>query len=250
MAASISASAGGTSCAPSDRYTLYPLSRGGLWLAVTMTPAAAPCARTACASTGVGSGRGSTSAGRPAPVATRAVSAANSRDPCRASYPITSGPGASRTASQVTSPAAAWRTTARFIPFGPARSGPRRPAVPNRSGPANRSARSAPSPSRAAAIAPRNSSRVAGSGSSSSQRSAVARRSSVLVMSGAEAVRANHLVIDGPARAEQVVRDGQEELVRLAVLYRHPPDAVPGLPAAAAGVLEFGGLLARELDVV
>ena len=40
-------------------------------------------------------------------------------------------------------PAAARRTTAAFIPFGPARSGPRRPAVPKVSGPANRSASSA-----------------------------------------------------------------------------------------------------------
>ena len=91
--ASISASAGGTICAPAPtsppsaapRYTLYPLSRGGLWLAVTITPATAESRRTANASTGVGSGPGSTSASRPAPVTTRAVSSANSFDRYRAS---------------------------------------------------------------------------------------------------------------------------------------------------------------------
>ncbi len=79
----------------------------------------------------MGNGSGSRSAARPAPVATRAVSSAKRRDPCRASKPITSGPVALRAASQVTRPAAAARTTARFMPFGPARSGPRSPAVPN-----------------------------------------------------------------------------------------------------------------------
>ena len=51
-------SAGGTICAPSPRYTLYPLSFGGLWLAVTITPAAQPRSVMETASTGVGSGRG------------------------------------------------------------------------------------------------------------------------------------------------------------------------------------------------
>ena len=58
MAAEISVSAGGTICAPSPRYTLYPLSFGGLWLAVTITPAAQPRSVIETASTGVGSGRG------------------------------------------------------------------------------------------------------------------------------------------------------------------------------------------------
>ena len=44
--------------APVPRYTLYPLSRRGLWLAVTITPAAAPSSVTAKASTGVGTGFG------------------------------------------------------------------------------------------------------------------------------------------------------------------------------------------------
>src|SRR5438067_619262 len=134
--AEISTSAGGAICAPKPtsppsegpRYTLYPLSCGGLCDAVTITPATASSARTAYASTGVGSGPGNTSAGRPAPVHTRAVSSANSRERCRASYPMTSGPSAPREPSQRTRPAAAARTTARFIPLGPARSGPRGPA--------------------------------------------------------------------------------------------------------------------------
>jgi hypothetical protein len=88
-----------------------------LWLAVTITPATASSARTAYASTGVGSGRGSSSAGRPAPVATWEVSAAKSYEPCRASYPMTSGPVQPRRASQPTSPAAVARTTARFMPL-------------------------------------------------------------------------------------------------------------------------------------
>ena len=92
----------------------------------------------------MGSARGRTSAGRPAPVATRAVSSANRREPCRASYPMTSGPvGVPFGRARRTRPAAACRTTARFMPLGPARIGPRSPAVPNVSGPAKRSASSA-----------------------------------------------------------------------------------------------------------
>jgi len=37
--ASISASTGGMTWAPSLRYSLYPLSAAGLWLAVIITPA-------------------------------------------------------------------------------------------------------------------------------------------------------------------------------------------------------------------
>ncbi len=54
MCALISRSTGETIWLPSPRYTLYPLSAGGLWLAVTITPAAQPRCRTANASTGVG----------------------------------------------------------------------------------------------------------------------------------------------------------------------------------------------------
>ena len=86
--ASISMSAGEMMRAPAPpgpprvvpKYTLKPLSSGGLWLAVIMTPAHASSARTAWANTGVGSTRGKTSARRPAPAATRAVSSANAAE--------------------------------------------------------------------------------------------------------------------------------------------------------------------------
>ena len=41
MRPSISASTGGMTWAPSLRYSLYPLSAAGLWLAVIITPAEA-----------------------------------------------------------------------------------------------------------------------------------------------------------------------------------------------------------------
>ena len=68
------------------------MSCGGLWLAVTITPATQPSSRIANASTGVGSGRGSTQTLNPAPVITSAVSRAKSSLWCRASYPTTTGP--------------------------------------------------------------------------------------------------------------------------------------------------------------
>ena len=89
MQAEISASAGGTIWLPSPRYTLYPLSSGGLWDAVTITPAAQPNSRIAKARTGVGSASGSTIAAIPAPAMMRAVSRANTSEFRRASYPMT-----------------------------------------------------------------------------------------------------------------------------------------------------------------
>ena len=56
MAASISASTGGTIWQPSPHHTLYPLSAGGLWLAVTMTPAAARSSTTPKGTSGVWQG--------------------------------------------------------------------------------------------------------------------------------------------------------------------------------------------------
>ena len=87
--AEMSASAGGTIWLPSPRYTLYPLSSGGLCDAVTITPAAQPNSRTAKARTGVGSASGSTIAMIPAPAMMRAVSRANTSELRRASYPTT-----------------------------------------------------------------------------------------------------------------------------------------------------------------
>ena len=90
-------------------------------------------------------------------------------------------PAAARAASAA-SPAVVRRTTATFIPFGPARTGPRSPAVPNRSVPAMRSARSAAasrSPVSAAASTRCSSTRVSGSGSSAIHRIAASRSAGV-----------------------------------------------------------------------
>ena len=154
--------------APSLRYSLYPLSAAGLWLAVIITPADAARCRTAKASRGVGPGCGSMCTVIPAPASTRAVSSANSADRCRASQPTTTltassaprgtlppglpaSPGpfpaapplAAESSSQPATAAVAALTTARFIRFGPAATTPRSPAVPNSSRPANRSRNSA-----------------------------------------------------------------------------------------------------------
>ncbi len=100
-----------------------------------MTPAAAPSRWTANAVTGVGNGAGISRASKPAAAKICAESSAKSADPCRASNPTTTGrPVYPCSASQLARPAAARRTTVRFIPFGPARNGPRSPAVPKVSG--------------------------------------------------------------------------------------------------------------------
>ena len=75
-------------------------------------------------------------------------------------------------------PAAAWRTTSRFMRIDPAATAARRPAVPNCNRPSNRAASSAASPDRAAAISDESSSRMSASGSASSHAVAVRIRSS------------------------------------------------------------------------
>ena len=93
MRRAISSSSGGTIWAPRPgsvtarppRYTLYPLSPGGLCEAVTMTPASAPRRRSAKASTGVGQQPSNRTARPPAPVTTRAVSRAKTSESRRAS---------------------------------------------------------------------------------------------------------------------------------------------------------------------
>ena len=102
------------------------MSCGGLWLAVTITPATHPSSRIANARIGVGSGLGITSALRPAPVITSAVSRAKTSELCRASYPITtSAPdGAPWSFRYAARPAAARATTTRFIRLGPRRAHP------------------------------------------------------------------------------------------------------------------------------
>ena len=69
------------------------------------------------------------------------------------------------------SPAAAWRTTSRFIRRGPAPTAARSPAVPNVRWPSNRASSSATGP----ASRSRSSAWMSASGSASSHRSAVAR---------------------------------------------------------------------------
>ncbi len=123
--ASISASTGGMTWAPSLRYSLYPLSAAGLWLAVIITPAEAARCRTAKASRGVGPGCGSMCTATPAPASTRAASSANSADRCRASHP----------------------TTTRTPPAGRCRQPPRSPAR-RALGPPSRAASPPPRPSR------------------------------------------------------------------------------------------------------
>ena len=126
-----------------------------------MIPAAQPRCRTAKDSTGVGSARGSTWTANPAPASTAAeivrelVGAAPGVE---ADRPRRRRRARTRPASRA-SPAAARVTTAAFMPAGPARSGPRSPAVPKVSGPANRRLSSAVSP---AAISASISAPVAG----------------------------------------------------------------------------------------
>ena len=80
MHAAIAVSIGGTIWAPSARYTLYPLSPGGLWLAVTITPAQAPASTTEKAMTGVGNGRSNRCTAIPCPAKTAAESSAKTSD--------------------------------------------------------------------------------------------------------------------------------------------------------------------------
>src|SRR5215213_5468693 len=154
-----------------------------------MTPATQPSSRIANASRGVGSGRGSVYALKPAPVITSAVSRAKTSELWRASYPITTWASrrAPRSRRYAARPAAARCTTTRFIRFGPAPSAPRSPAVPNSSVPSNRSARSVGSPPAATSATIRSSSAlVRSSGSCAAHSRARSSRSdtSEVVMGG------------------------------------------------------------------
>ena len=77
MRAEMPVSWGGTIWAPSPRYTLYPLSAGGLCDAVTTTPAAASISVIDHASTGVGTNWSNSIARMPNAAITHAVSSAN-----------------------------------------------------------------------------------------------------------------------------------------------------------------------------
>ena len=95
-----------------------------------MIPTSHPSSFVANARTGVGRGWDKTTVVRPAPEKISAASRANSFEPCRASRPITTDVRP-RAFIYATIPAAVLATTALFIPEGPGRTGPRRPAVPN-----------------------------------------------------------------------------------------------------------------------
>ncbi|CAB4857815.1 unannotated protein [freshwater metagenome] len=82
------------------------------------------------ANTGVGNGLGKTKTSMPAPLIICAVSVVKSSEPCRASRPMTTE-CKSRSFIYMAIAAAVRPTTARFIPEGPGRTGPRSPAVPN-----------------------------------------------------------------------------------------------------------------------
>ena len=104
-----------------------------------------PSSRIANASSGVGSGRGSTSALRAG--AGHHLGGVAGEDVGVVAGVVPDHDGAALAAPwsmrYAASPAAARSTTTRFIRFGPAPSAPRSPAVPNSSVPSNRSARSA-----------------------------------------------------------------------------------------------------------
>ena len=89
MARAMPASTGGTIWAPLSSYTLYPLSRGGLWLAVITTAAAAPAARATWATSGVGVVPSKHRTANPAPPTTATASSAKRRLSVRPSYPTT-----------------------------------------------------------------------------------------------------------------------------------------------------------------
>ena len=90
----MSAPIGGTICAPTASPRTTPATQqtslavrlGGLWLAVTITPASASRARTAKASTGVGRAAGIRTARQLAPSKTAAESWANTSESTCASY--------------------------------------------------------------------------------------------------------------------------------------------------------------------
>ena len=127
--------------------------------AVIWMPAAAPECRTAKATTGVGTAANIRITGNPWAARTSAAASANSSEPCRASRPtITCDPLRQRSLRTLATAQVVRRTTARFIPSGPPRRGPRKPAVPKVSGWANRSASSA-------SLHDANSAAVRGSGS-------------------------------------------------------------------------------------
>ena len=130
---------------PASRYTFSPLSCGGLCDAVTCRPAAAPSCRTANAVTGVGSGarRQQHREARRGKHSRRVGGELGGPVPAVVADDDLLARGVRSAIRCAAIPAAARRTTARFIPAGPARSGPRSPAVPKASGARIRSCRSA-----------------------------------------------------------------------------------------------------------
>ena len=80
---------GSITCAPSPKYTLKPLSYGGLWLAVITAPALACRWRTANESSGTDRGLSNTNASQPFSAATFAADCANSLEKNRGSCATT-----------------------------------------------------------------------------------------------------------------------------------------------------------------
>ena len=200
MRSEISVSTGLTICEPLSRKTLYPLSAGGLCDAVTTTPAAASSPVIDHASTGVGCTPGWSIERIPIAASTRAVSRANTSLLRRASLAMTTPrtaafsirPAASSSSSQRPRPAAAWRTTSRFIRIEPAPTAARSPAVPNCNRPSNRAARSSRadwSPAPADSISDESSVRRSSSGSAASHFRAVSRTSASCITHEAYATR-------------------------------------------------------------
>ena len=138
---------------------------------MTIIPTCAPNFLTACAKTGVGSGRGKTLTFMPAPLKISALSRVKSSEPYLASRPITTE-SKLRCFMYCAIAVAVLPTTARFIPDGPGAIGPRNPAVPKVRKPLNNLSKVAASflSSRSC-----NSAAVFGSGSSAIQLSISAR---------------------------------------------------------------------------
>ena len=139
-------SAGGTICAPvAEVHLVAVVGRRVVRLAVTITPAAAPTSVIVHASTGVGTTCGKQQ--RPDARRRRHPGRVEGEDVALVAgvvaddhAPLAAARVAAPSEVVAPSPAAAWRTTSRFIRCGPAPTAARRPAVPNCSRPVKRSA--------------------------------------------------------------------------------------------------------------
>ena len=132
IAAEIAVSTGGTISAPSPRYTLYPLSVGGLCDAVTITRGATEVTHRERQQRRRQAAAATRTRRIPAPANTAALSSANTSLLCHASHPMTTpAPAAPGTSSSkyAANPAAARRTDDAVHPV---RSGAERAPEPRR----------------------------------------------------------------------------------------------------------------------